>query len=392
MLKRFHILVALATAFAGVPSAQAQREAATYASQADAIPFELFRGTRIFFEGRINGQSAWMMLDSGASSTVLNRGFAERIGIRQGRAITARGIGGTEQGSVAEGVSIEVGPLHIGGTNLLVLDLGPTERQIGRPIDVILGMEAFRAGILDIDFPGRRIRFAPSAGFAPPPDAIAVPISQAQGRRTIPVSVNGGPPFPADLDIGHGGALMLSRDYVQRNPDIATLPFAPTTAGGVGGRVPKHLVSLPTVSIAGHTFRGVSTTLSLGADDIPVTGGNIGIDLLQRFRLIFHYGRGTLFLVPNAAALAEPMPKNRLGLRLVLAEDRLRVDEVIPGSPGAEAGWRAGDEIVTVNGTPVDGRFWYRDDSRFTTMPAGTLLDLVRADGTRQPVTLRDFY
>ncbi|HEY0324415.1 MAG TPA: hypothetical protein VGC46_00375, partial [Allosphingosinicella sp.] len=47
-----------------------RRPVATYAADPQAIPFELFRGTRIFLEGTINGQPARMMLDSGASSTV----------------------------------------------------------------------------------------------------------------------------------------------------------------------------------------------------------------------------------------------------------------------------------------------------------------------------------
>ena len=374
------------------PQNESYRSTARFARDAGPIPFELFRGTRIFFQGTVNGQPAMMMLDSGASSSVLNRSFAQRIGAREGQAIQARGAGGTEEGSIAPGVTLEAGSLTVSGASVLVLDLDGIARQIGHPIDVILGMETFRAGIVDIDFPQHRISFMPAQGFTPPAGAIAVPVTEADGGRTIPVSVNGAPPVAADLDIGNGSALILSRSYWTSNPAIAGLPFASATAGGVGGRVPKRLVTLPSVSVGGHTFQAVPALLNEGANDLPETGANIGIDLLQRFRMLFHYGRSTLYLVPNPAAIAEPLPKNRLGLRLELAGDRLRVAEVIAGSPGAEAGWRAGDEVISVNGTLVDPRFYYRDDVRFSTMPAGTRVELVRADGTSLPVTLRDFY
>lgn len=387
------LLVAAILSGAAVPSsARAQRPAITFAAQTDAIPFELFRGTRIFLDGTINGHPASMMLDSGASSLVLGEAFAARIGAGEGRATTSRGIGGEVAARRVSNISVQVGPLGISRAVAVVLDLGQIERGVGRPIDAILGMEAFRAGIVDVDFQARTIRFTPASGFSPPAGAIAVPIREQHGRRTIPVAVGGGPPIQADLDLGHGGSLLLSRDYWQRDAAIAALPSVRTSAGGVGGRVPKRVVTLPSVSLGGHIFRAVPTLLNEGASDLPVSGGNVGIDLLQRFRLLFDYGRSTLYLLPNPAAMAEPLPKNRTGLRLELAGERLRVAEVMPGSPAAEAGWRAGDEIASVNGRPVDARFWFRDDARFSMLPAGTRIELIRADGTALPLTLRDFY
>ncbi len=392
MKRRLAILLTLAVPNILAVPAYGQRATATFEARADAIPFELFRGSRIFLQGTINGQPASMLLDSGASSTVISEAFARRIGLPEGRPARTLGIGGEVRSREVPDVAVRVGPLGVGGASVIVLDLSQIERSVGRPIDVILGMEAFRAGIVDIDFPRRTIRFAPAAGFVPPAGAVAVPIREANGRRTIPISVNGGPAIQADLDLGHGGSLVLSRQVWERDSAIAGLTFVATSAGGVGGRVPKRVVTLPTVSVAGQTFQGVPTLLNEGANDLPATGGNIGIDLLQRFRMLFDYGRHTLYLVPDPAAIAEPLPKNRMGIRFEIAGERLRVAEVMPGSPAAEAGWRAGDEIISVNGTPVDSRFWFRDDSRFSMLPAGARVDLVRADGTALPVVLRDFY
>lgn len=365
--------------------------AATYAADAQALPFELFRGTRIFLEGTINGQPARMMLDSGASSTVINMSFARRIGLEQTQAVPIRGVGGFQPGAIASGVTVQAGSFSAADSTVLMLDLDVIAGHIGRPIDVILGMEAFRSGIVDIDFPGRRINFRPAEGFTPPAGAVALPVDMADRRHTIPVSVNGGPPMRADIDLGNGSALMLARSAWEGSA-IANLRYAEASAGGVGGMVPTRMTTIPTVSVAGHTFQSVPATLNMRAEALPDSGANIGIDLLQRFRLLFDYGRHTLYMVADPAALAQPIAKNRLGMRLDLRGDRLRVGEVIGGSPAAEAGFRVGDEVVAVNGTRVDARYYFRDDVQFTRLPAGTRVEFARADGTSVPVTLRDYF
>ena len=51
--------------------------------------------------------------------------------------------------------------------------MAPIARGVGRPIAVVLGRDAFKAGIVAIDFPNRRIcAFAPDAGFHAPSGAI----------------------------------------------------------------------------------------------------------------------------------------------------------------------------------------------------------------------------
>ena len=332
-----------------------------------------------------------MMLDSGASSTVINMSFARRIGLGEGRAVPIRGVGGNQPGAIASGVTVQAGSLTVADATVLMLDLDGIAGHIGRPIDVVLGMEAFRSGIVDIDFPGRRINFRPADAYTPPAGAVAVPVDMADRRHTIPISVNGGPPMRADIDLGNGSALMLARSAWEGSA-IANLRHAEASAGGVGGMVPTRLATIPTVSVAGHTFEAVPATLNMRAEALPESGANIGIDLLQRFRLLFDYGRHTLYMLADPSALAQPIAKNRLGVRLELRSDRLRVGEVVAGSPAAEAGLRVGDEVIAVNGTRVDSRYYFRDDVQFSRMPVGTRVELTRADGTTVPVTLRDFY
>ncbi|MCP2936443.1 aspartyl protease family protein, partial [Salmonella enterica subsp. enterica serovar Typhimurium] len=51
-------------------------------------------GDRLFIPARLNGVETEAVLDSGAEVTVLDDGFASRIGAGEGKAVTARGSGG----------------------------------------------------------------------------------------------------------------------------------------------------------------------------------------------------------------------------------------------------------------------------------------------------------
>lgn len=386
------LLAAAWLAVFGFAESGAAKPVVRYAKPAEALSFELFRGNRIFFQGSVNGHPASILLDSGADHTVIDAAFAKRIGLAEGRVQEVRGAGGTIKAARGSNVAVSAGPFRLEGASVLLIDLGDISRQLGRPLEVILGMEAFRAGIVDIDFSRRTLHFRPHEGFMPPRDAVAVPVTNKGGRRTIPLSIGSGPEMPADLDLGNGGTLLVSKGSWRSDPALAALPWAPTTALGVGGRVQKRSVTLPSVTIGGQRFENVPAVLNEGAKDLPITGANVGLSLLQRFRLIFHYARSTLYLVPDAGQRSAPFPRDRVGMRVELAGDRLRVAEMVPGGPAEKAGWRVGDEVISVNGARVGPDYYNTEQSRWGRMPAGTKLHLVRGDGKPLPVVLRDFF
>src|SRR4051812_11763530 len=77
-----------------------------YQSQPAGAPFELFRGQRIILDGTINGRATNMMLDSGAGMTVVDRAFADSIGLKGSQSLPVRGAGGEVPGEIATNVSI----------------------------------------------------------------------------------------------------------------------------------------------------------------------------------------------------------------------------------------------------------------------------------------------
>jgi C-terminal processing protease CtpA/Prc len=75
---------------------------------------------------------------------------------------------------------------------------------------------------------------------------------------------------------------------------------------------------------------------------------------LRRCHVVVDYAGGEMTLAPNDD-FAQPFEHEQSGLFLVAEGadlETLRVHDVLPGSPAAEADIRAGDVLATVDGTP----------------------------------------
>jgi hypothetical protein len=318
--------------------------------------------------------------------TVVDRAFAESIGLKGGRTIQAQGAAGMVSGEVAAGVALAAGGLRLTGLNVLILDMSSVARGIGRPIPVLLGRDAFKAGIVSVDFPRRRIRFGDRARFTPPRDTARLALGDSRGVPIIDIAI-GGVPMRAQLDLGNGSTLVLSKQAWASAPALADLRHAAGQVGGVGGMKPSRVVTLPEVTIGGMRFEHVPATLNEDPAALPVTGANVGIGMLKPFVLTIDWTGGALYLQGERT---EPFDRERVGARFELAGDRLRIAYVSPDGPAAAAGLKAGDEIVAVDGRRVDAHYY--DHADWSRRPAGTQILLDRADGSRLRVTLADYF
>ena len=82
--------------------------------------------------------------------------------------------------------------------------------------------------------------------------------------------------------------------------------------------------------------------------------GNLGNGTMKRFHVTFDYGNKRLFLQPNRQ-FKEPFEYDMSGIRL--REDRDRpfwIEELLPDSPGLDAGLHVNDVLVDVNGEAAE--------------------------------------
>ncbi len=360
------------------------------------IPLELFRGSYIYLQGTVNGVQTDLLLDSGAGMTVLDQAFASAHGIESAGTVVARGTGGESTASFAGGLTVRIGELELRDLRAAVIDLGGISAKLGRSMPVILGKEVFHSLVVDIDYPARRLRFLEPADYRYEGPGRRLPLLPSEdGHKDLEISVEGTAPVRVALDTGSGSALDLFGWYVDEKRLLdGRSPISEGLSGGVGGMTSEKLASLREIEIAGFTLPDVPIGMqwrTTGAFATRRIAGNLGAGILKRFRIAFDYAHECLWMEPRPGTETDPFDRNHSGLTLERKPGALEVLFVAPGSPAAAGGWKIGEKIVALNGTPV-GDTYTESIDRFGRGPEGTAVALRLEGGEERTLILKRYY
>jgi hypothetical protein len=344
--------------------ANAKRQKAT-------VPFQMHRNL-IIVRVRLNGSGPYnFMLDTGVAVSLLTSPeVADSLCLRRGQQFRVVGAGGQATGLLAyqtDGVRVNLGPAEARAMSLLVLteDVLNLSAYVGLPVHGILGSELFRSFVVGVEAERGLLQLHVPASYEPPRSArwSSLPLS-VEGNKpylTAPVQLTDSVAVPMKLvlDTGAGHALSLE---VGSHPrlELPTPRLAAELGRGLTGIVRGHLGRVAALQLGRYRLPAVLTSYPDSADvrtrtDVP-RNGNIGYELLRRFSLVFDYPHQRLLLRPNAK-FDEPFEHDMCGLDLLAAGAdfrRFMVVRVTPGSPAAEAGIEALDELVSINFLPAD--------------------------------------
>ena len=360
------------------------------------LAFELFLGNRIVIPAAVNGVATPVMLDSGAEVTVLDKAYAEKLGIKPDGLVAALGTGGRDVAELASGVTLTLGEVELKDVTVALMDLSPIAAGIGRPLPAILGKEVLNVLTVQLDFAGKTITFHDPARYQAPAGAVAVPVSNVGGLHAIPVSIEGAAPVLMHFDLGNGSPMLVYPNYWKPQAMLARRPASKTLSGGVGAGGPRTrtIATVKTIAIGGVEVRDIPAVF--GDEDNSVfnighTSGNVGMPVLSRFGLTTDYARNRLLLTPRPDALAAPFVKDRAGALVRPAEGGLAIALVAPGSPAEAAGLKAGQLITALDGRPAS-ELGVAGYTALRTAKAGGVLTLTLQDGAQVPLTLKDYY
>lgn len=274
-----------------MPGACAPQQQNTQQETLEA-PSLVVRGDRLFISTRINGNDAEALLDSGAEMTFVDAAFAKEIGLVTAGSETARGTGGEQGVTFAEGVTIEAAGVRLDNTKVAVFDLSDISRRlIGAPVKAVVGRELFDAARLALDIDAGRIE-AVARNKEPP--GVRLPMETHKGLQTIPASVEGGAPVQADFDLGNGSEVLIGGAYADRvglsAPERIT---GRKKGGGVGGEVTRDLIVLDKLEIARVVFQNVPAAIDRTATAADL---NVGVRLLRHFRMTVDFAENLLWL------------------------------------------------------------------------------------------------
>ncbi len=330
------------------------------------VPFEL-HANLIIIPARINkSDTLHFILDTGVSSTIItDPSIAPYINSQYVRSIQLDGVGqdSTLEAQVSIGNTLQVGYARTFNHNLVVLqkDLLKLSELIGTPINGLIGYELFERFVVTIDFRQREILLQlPQYYHDRPRKGAKVPLDLVDRKPYIEdVLIRGKgeeQKVKLLLDTGAGHAVML-------NTYSTHIPLPDTTIEvqlgiGLSGKISGSLGRLKGVTIGGYPLSSVVTSfpdsLSFGGKLGPNTGrqGNIGGELLRRFRVTINYPEKYMVLKPIRKAMKETFEHDMSGMDLRAKGEKFNeyyIDKVIEDSPADEAGLQKDDRLMFIN-------------------------------------------
>ncbi|HYL54094.1 MAG TPA: aspartyl protease family protein [Gemmatimonadales bacterium] len=314
------------------------------------VPFDAYGGA-IYIPGVIDGDSAWLMLDTGLSHTGLDRDWAATAGVPTSDTIPTAIVR-----------SLRIGELELSNYRVALYSLDGLSRASGRAQRGLVGHDVLQRFAVEIDYELRRVRLYDGAKYYYQGDGASVrftpdadlPLLRASvkipGRRAVPARLL--------LDTGASGlCVILTAPFGEQHGLSLLRPAIAAPIGtGLVGELHGFIVRLQELRLGGVRVPFPTTGVGgehkgfLGRTDID---GVVGNSVFEGSRLIVDYARHRAIVERAVRGTAPTCDYDMSGLRLVARGPGLKevvVDYVVPQSPAADAGVRAGDQLLLIDG------------------------------------------
>jgi predicted aspartyl protease len=329
------------------------------------VQFEITNNL-VILRGSINSSKPLdFILDTGASTSVINDSRAKELGLKLEGKTDANTQGGSIEASFVKGVSLNLSGVEFPEMTLAAIRLSGLEAGLGRKVDGILGYEVFNRFVVEIDYVSRVVTFHEPKGYKYLGPGVTIPISVEDntpfivGRITGPKLINGN----FLVDTGAPGILSIAGPFSAQHKLLDSVPRTISITSGalLAGRSSGRIGRLNDFRMGSLAIKkplanfSQDTAGSEGDEASTEYGGLIGGEILRRFKLILDYSRKQIILEPNRG-LSEPYEFDMSGMSLAAASEdfkTVRVRALIENSPATEAGLRVGDIITAIDGKSI---------------------------------------
>jgi hypothetical protein len=310
---------------------------------------------QLLVPARIDGSAPlWCELDSGGGGALVFIEAAKAAAIGIAPTSFGRSAGPLENAPALDGrtrVALAFPGLRLADQELVIKAtplLGDKEASIG-----MLVLSSF---VVELDHESPAVRLHDPETFRYTGGGRAFPFTiEANNPYTIAtLTLRDGKEVPARLviDTGAAGSIAyLSRSFaVEHHLAERAVASAADSLGRRACRLERFALGP-----LGVTRPVVHQFLEPGFGGKTEPDGMIGVEFLRRFRVYFDYPRGRMILEPNSR-YAEPSRFDASGLRvhrIAGLADAVRIYQVLPETPAADAGLQETDLIVAVDDTPV---------------------------------------
>lgn len=371
---RLPALVAILLAASGVASSQQPRNGRVRqplknvqfvnGHSALNIPFELIANVIVLKVRVNNSKPLKFMFDTGASFSLLSTRSAAALNLKPVGSAKATGVGGSVEGSLADGVSLSVAGATVRHQRLALI---PLEVPFCEAKDIvgIIGYEFIKEFVVEINYEAQTISLFEPASFQYRGHGEAFPlIIKGTPRFHARIALPGKPQIEGlfEIDTGSDGVLTLNSPFVKRQNLLSALTSQVANSDrGLGGESQRVDARLASLQLGRFKFNAPIVGFSTAAEGqgsmaVEDNDGPLGNEIMRRFKVTIDDSRRLMMLEPNAH-FSEPFESNMSGIEIESEGKDCRVFKVIgitEKSPAAEAGILVGDEIVAIDGKPAN--------------------------------------
>jgi hypothetical protein len=308
------------------------------------------------------------ILDTGASLTAIDKDYALELGIHAEGDASVQGIaasGSMRFGNVKSiALSGDGASVTLRDFRAALLDFSEGSKMVlWKEAHGLLGADFLSRFAVEIDYDAQTVRLFDPAKFTYQGKGEPIPFELHQGIPVVEMTLDGRCTGKFLVDVGnsfhttvHGSMVRSCRMLGRKRNEVQVM------GGGIGGGFVGTLCRLDSLQIGPFGWSEPVATLALhtgGGIGSQEISGNIGNDLLERFRCTYDYAHQTLYLEPGKRYGRREMV-SRLGVTLIRWGENVYAGNVLTHSAGYEAGLRWYDKIIAIDGKPALD--WTRED------------------------------
>jgi len=323
---------------------------------------------------RINDKPVELVLDTGASVTVLSPETARNLGLSFETSYdkTHSVTGGKVEGRVSVTRRIGLGEAWTENESILVC-------KVPGGVAGFLGVGTLVDWDVRIDPAERKLTLFPAGKSRPLEDETVLPLTLQRESMIFQVPVRlAGHTLMVTPDTGMSGILMLPSVLVEKFAPEAMKDALPALVTGESGSgdIVSRTTKLPEFTFGPDTLHGLPVDMvdfpgEMDSDD----WGVVGLNLLRHYVITFGFSKAEL-RVKSLGTVDEITRRSTAGLFGTFGSDgAMVITGVVPGGPAERAGLRPGDELLEIEGRTVR-KMKPEEFAAFKRLPPGTAVNV----------------
>ncbi len=377
-LFRIFYTIAIIILFAG--NALAQKFEFSGKRKRENLTFRMIKNQMVI-QLHINGKGPFnFILDTGVGLVLItDPKLIDTVSLQNLRSIYITGFGEGEiiSAFIAPSVDLQIGNTIAKDIPVAILekDIFELSNYVGMPIHGLIGYEFFQSFVVKLNFSTSTITvFQPEKAYIPRKGSrIPLSIEERKPYINTTIQLNSGKKLPVKLIIDTGAGHPVSLETIDGVPiELPDERIRGNLGVGLTGPIDGYIGRISSLHLGKYTLNNVIAAFPDYEDAASRVfsinrNGNMGLEIIKRFNVVFDYNRASIYLKPLSTIKAA-FEHDMAGMEIGSAGEnyeRLIITRVEPKSAAEQAGLLKGDEILAINFKPASEISLSEIDSMF---------------------------